>query len=205
MQQMAVEDVFLPFAIPRERVPVSTHIRSTWVGSSLQAVRERGLLDRYLALLPEEHRAPILDTVAGVWLPMEVGVAHYRACDGLGLSKRETWDIGVHVTRKVHGTTLGLAVRLAKQGGVSPWTVLAQLQRLWDRIYLGGGVAVYRKGPKEAIVDIAGWPLAPIGYVRQTMPAVAQGVVEMFCQKAYISEVSAPAQRNSFGLKLQWV
>ncbi len=175
------------------------------MGSSLQAVRDRKLFDRYRELLPREYHAAILDSVAGVWLPMEVGVAHYRACDQLGLSKRETWDIGVQVTRRVHGTTLGLAVRLAKQTGVTPWTILAQLGRLWERIYMGGGVAVYKRGPKEAVIDIVGWPLAPIGYVHQTMPAVVLGIVEMFCQKAYISDVPSLYSKTTVGLKAQWV
>jgi hypothetical protein len=199
------EDVFLPFAVPRERLPLTWAIRSTWVGSSLQAIRDRGYFDQYATLLPREYHTAIIESVAGVWLPIDVGLAHYNACDRLGLSKRETWDIGVQVTRRVHGTTLGLAVRLAKQSGVTPWTILAQLGRLWDRIYQGGGVAVYKRGPKEAVVDIAQWPLASVGYVRQTMPAVVLGIVEMFCQKAYISEVPALAGRAAIGLKVQWV
>jgi hypothetical protein len=202
---MADGDVFLPFPVPRERIAPCTHIRSTWVGSSLQAIRERNLLDPYLARLPREYHAAIVDTVAGVWLPIEAGIAHYQACDGLGLSKREMWEIGVHITRKVHGTTLGLAVRLAKQSGVTPWTILAQLQRLWERIYQGGGVAVHRRGPKEAVIDIVGWPFAPIGYARHTMPAVILGIIEMFCEKAYVSDVPSLASKLTLGFKAQWV
>jgi hypothetical protein len=205
MVRVSDDEVFLPFRSPRERMLHATAIRSTWVGSSLQAIRERSLFDQYIEHVAPEYRAPILESVAGVWLPMEVGLAHYQACDQLGLGKRERWEIGVHVTRKVHGTSLGLAIRLAKQTGVTPWTILAQIGRLWDRVYQGGDVAVYRRGPKEAVVEIAGWPLAPIPYVQQTMPAVVHAIVAMFCATVYTHDVPTLASTSSLGLRLQWV
>ncbi|MGO8996890.1 MAG: hypothetical protein ACLQVI_26550 [Polyangiaceae bacterium] len=195
---------FVPFAVPRARVPPATHFRSTWLSSSLSALRERKHYDRYLTLLPAEHRAAILETVAGVWLPTEVCMAHYRACDALDLGKREAWEIGVEVTRKVHGTSLALAFRLAKQAGVTPWTILAQVPRLWERVWQGGGIAIYEVGPKEAILEAIQWRAASIPYVRYTTPAVVHGVVELFCTKAYVTEVRSMMSPTSIGLRLQW-
>jgi hypothetical protein len=202
---VAEDDVFLPFRSPRERIVNARGIRSTWLGSSLQAIRERNLFDQYIAHVTPQHREPILESVAGMWLPMDVGVAHYQACDRLRLGKRERWEIGVQVTQKVHGTSLGLAIRMAKQTGVTPWTILAQLGRLWDRVYQGGDVAVYKRGPKEAVVEIAGWPLAPIPYVQHTMPAVVHAIVAMFCATVYTHDVPTLASSSSIGLRLQWV
>jgi hypothetical protein len=183
---------------------MATQFRSTWLGSSLLALRERNYFERYSSLLPEAHRAPILEAVAGAWLPIDVCVAHYRACDALGLSKREAWEIGMEVTRKVHGTSLALAFRLAKQAGMTPWSILAQLPRLWDRVWQGGGLAVYRRGPKEAVVELIQWPPAGIAYVRHSIPAVVLGVVELFCTKAYVTEVAAMKSDSAIGMRLQW-
>jgi hypothetical protein len=196
--------VFLPFPTSRDRVRDSTHVRSTWLSSSLIALRERGRFDSYLVALPRQYHAPVLESVAGVWLTMDVAIAHYRACDALGLSPREMREIGLEVTQKVHGTSLALAIRLAKQAGVTPWTILAQLQRLWDRTWQGGGVEIQKQGPKEAIIEVLGWPIASIPYVRQTMPAVALGVCGMFCAKAYVTDVPKLASERSLGMKLQW-
>jgi hypothetical protein len=198
------DELFVPFPVPRLQVPEATHFRSTWLSSSVSALRDRGYYDRYVTLLPEVHRAMILETVAGVWLPIEVCLAHYGACDALALSRRDAWDIGVEVTRKVHGTTLALAIRLAKQAGVTPWTILAQLPRLWERVWRGGGVAVHKAGPKEAIVEVIRWKPAGIAYVRHTMPAVVQGIVELFCTKVYTTEVVKMTSPSSLGLRLQW-
>jgi hypothetical protein len=147
----------------------------------------------------------VLETVAGVWLPVDVCMAHYRACDALDLSKREAWEIGMEVTRKVHGTSLALAFRLAKQAGVTPWSILAPLPRLWERVWQGGGIAIYERGPKEAILEVIQWRPAGIPYVRHTIPAVVHGVVELFCRKAHVTEVADLTSETSIGLKLQWV
>ena len=196
---------FVTFPVPRDLVPLATSFRSTWLSSSIRALSERGHYDRYVELLPPLLRAPILESVAGVWLPMGFCIAHYRACEALGLSRRESWDIGVEVTRKVHGTSLALAIRLAKQAGVTPWTIFSQLPRLWDRIWQGGAVGIHKIGPKEAVLEAVGWPVAGIPYVRNTMPAVVHGVVEMFCAKAYVSGVPALATETSVGFRVQWV
>ena len=197
-------ETFLAFALPRERIPPATLFRSTWLSSSLTALRERALLDRYFALLPAEYHATINDCVVGVWLPIDVCLAHYRACDALQLSKREAWDIGAQVTRRVHGTSLALAFRLATQVGVTPWAILAQLNRLWERVWAGGGVAVYKHGPKEAVVEVIQWRPAGIPYVRSTMPAVVSGVIAMFCARAYVSDLPMLATPSSMSMKLQW-
>lgn len=202
--RVSTEEPFVSFTAPRWKVAPATHFRSTWLSSSLNALRERRLFDRYFGLLPEEHRAPILESVAGVWLPVEVCLAHYRACDALDLSRREAWDIGLEVTRKVHGTSLALAFRLAKQAGVTPWSILSQVPRLWERVWRGGGIAVHKRGPKDAILEVIQWRAAAIPYVRHSLPAVVEGVVELFCTKAYVNDVSSLTSDTSIGLRLQW-
>src|SRR5688572_27123859 len=62
-----------------------TQVRSTLLQSSLQTLREHGLFERYVALLPKEYHEPILLTLAPSWLPVEVAMAHYRCCDQLSL------------------------------------------------------------------------------------------------------------------------
>jgi hypothetical protein len=198
------DEIFLPFPTARAVVPDATHFRSTWLSSSLQAIRALGHLDRYLELLPRHFHDSVLGTVAGMWLPIEVAIAHYRALDQLGLPRHGANAIGLEVTRKVHGTSLKLAVRLAQQAGVTPWTIFSQMHRLWDRVWVGGGLAVYKVGPKEAVVEAIRWRVAEIPYVRYTMPAVTLGIVEMFCQKAFVHDVPELASHSSLGMRVQW-
>ena len=121
---MREPEVIVPFALPREKLPLATQVRSTLVASSLRSVRGHGFYDRYVALLDPGWRDAVLHAVAGVWLPLAAGVAHYKACDALGVSPAEQMEIGREVGDRIQGTFLASMVRVAKGAGVTPWDAL---------------------------------------------------------------------------------
>jgi len=93
---------------------------------------------------------------------------------------------------------------MAQGAGVTPWTVLAQTPRLWTATCDDGGVAVARLGPKEARLEIVGFPLAAIRYNRVTMRGIVLGVVELFCKKAYAKDIPALYSARTLGIRLSW-
>ncbi len=199
------EEVLVPFpGGRREAVPPTQRFRSTWLSSSLRSLRERNLFDAYLTHLPLKHHDAILNSIVGVWLPIEVAIAHYNACDALRLSNADAITIGREAANRVHGTVLATFVRLAKGAGVTPWTVLVRLQELWGRIWLGGGVKVVKLGPKEARIEIAAWPCASSSYCRAAMRGVIPAVSDLFCQKSYASEIVPLQTKTSLGYLLSW-
>lgn len=177
--------VFLELPKPRSALPEATSFRTTWLASSLTAIRNRDLIDRYRAALDPAFHEIILGSVAGQWAPVEVAHRHYEACDKLGLAPPELRVIGGEVTQRVHGSILSTFVKLAKESGVTPWNALGQLNRLWAKIWEGGGVCVYQVGPKDAIVEIAGWPFANVAYIQGSMPGVIEGMLSLFCRRVY--------------------
>ena len=206
-RDLDVGEIILPFrgGATRATVPEAKHFRATWLAGSLRALRERGYFDQYLELLPKELHDPVLGSVAGTWLPTSVALAHYTACDSLGLSMSELIEIGREVTRQVHGTVLGFLVRLAKGAGVSPWAVLPRLGDLWDRVWIGGGVSVIKLGPKEARIELAGWPCAATLYTRVAMRGVVAALFELFCARAYVNEVPRLCTKTMLAYRLSWV
>ena len=199
------EEVFLDFPRPRAELTDATHFRSTWLTVSQAALRERGYGDAYLAHLDPAYKEQLLAVVAGVWLPMDVARAHYTACDALALPTEELVEIGAGATRRANATALSFAVRLARETGVTPWTILAQVQRIWDRTSKGGGVAVFKLGPKEARIEVVGYPLAYLRYNRITFRGIVGAVVELFCQKAYVREIARACDARSLAFRLSWV
>jgi hypothetical protein len=198
-------EVVLPFpGGGRDRVQPVTSFRSTWLTSSLRALKERGRLNEYLAHLPKRHHEVVLSTVVGVWLPVDVAIAHYEACDALRLHPSEIISIGRQAADQVHGTVLATFVRLARGAGVTPWTVLLRLHDLWSRIWLGGGVCVVRLGPKEARIEIEGWPCAGSSYCRTAMRGVLPAVAELFCAKSYAREEKPASPGTSTRHVLAW-
>ncbi len=200
------EELLIPFpgGATRQTVPIATKFRSTWLSSSLRSLRERGLLDRYLGYLPAQHHEAVMTTVAGVWLPTEVATAHYEACDRLGLSEEAQLAIGAEVGAHAQGTVLGTAVRLARDVGVTPWTIVSRFPQVWSRVWVGGGVAVYKLGPKEARLEIAGWPCARIPYLRTAMRGVTGGLIEMFCRKAFVTAIPKLCDDRTLAYRFSW-
>jgi hypothetical protein len=198
-------EVVLALPGPPETLGVATHIRTTLLVSSLQSLRKRGSFDDYMRLLPQEHHMTITSMIAGQWLPIEIGLAHYQACQGLGISKPEAVAIGREVGDKIHGTFLATMVRMAGTAGGTPWIAMSFVGRLYGRLFQGGGgVTVVKVGPKDARVTFVGYPVARIPYYRQAMSGVFEAGMDLFCAKAYVNDVASECTDTTAVLDLAW-
>jgi hypothetical protein len=198
----ADESVVVALPMPRERIAAPTHLRSTLIASSLRAIRSRGLEGAYLKSIDPLWKDMLLESVAGVWLPIEAGLAHYFACDALPMGTPEQILIGREVGDRIHGTFLGTMIRTAKNAGVTPWSAFPYTLKLYERIFDGGACAVSRVGPKDARMEVVANPLFRFPYFRNAMRGVWQCAIELFCQKAYITEVAR--SDTSFKVKISW-
>lgn len=163
---------------PKPLEPV-TALRSTLLTSSLSSLRERGLFERYDALQTSPHRDKILNTVAGEWLPLEVGLAHYRACDALGLSESEQFAIGKDVSRRIHETFLNLVVKAARGVGMTPWLLLPRGNTMNSRLCIGGGIRIWKLAEKSVRVELAQMPHLTIAYVRNGLVGLYAAAIEL--------------------------
>lgn len=179
--------------------------RSTVLLGSIAVIRATGRFDAYQAALPPEFHAPLFDALAGTWVPLDATVAHYVACDSLGISIDEEVANGRRVFDRVGATLFGTMMRMAKQVGVTPWTFVPHLQRFYERGYDGGGVAVTKIGPKEARCEIAESEICESRYYRNALRGLLASFTEMFCQKAYIVELPRRHGPRSVALRMQWV
>jgi hypothetical protein len=204
LRRTAKEAELHPFPSPTASSTLVTEFKSTLLVSSLQSLRERALFDRYVALLPAVQREPILSAVVGVWLPVEVAVVHYTAVNALGLTLAESLQSGAMVGEKIQATLLGTLVRLARTSGVTPWTVLAQFQRLFERIFRGGGTRLMKLGPNEARIDVVGLPLAAIPCFRAGFQGMIKSGGELFCARAYVVEVARLCTSTTIAYRCAW-
>lgn len=198
------EEVILALPAARSRIAMATRFRSTWLTSSLQALRERGLYERYVAALSPAYAETIMSCVAGMWLPMGAGMAHYETCDRLDLAVPEQIAMGTQVMRHTHRNVLAMALRLVSKHD-APWTIFAQSQRLWDRIWDGGAIGVFRTGEREVRLELFGWPCARFQYCRVSMRGVVLGITELFCDQATVTDVPSLRSATSMGFRVAWV
>jgi hypothetical protein len=194
---------FVPFEHPG-RTPPATHVRSTLIVSSMQAFRARGLFDAYSARLSVESRNELMSLIAGTWIPIELGFAHYRAADGLALDSKTIDGIGGEVGERINKTMLSLVVKLSKQTGVTPWTALGRAQRIRELSWQGSDVAVWKLGPKDARFDWVGMPYADIPYYVTSLGGFLRGLIQLFSTKAYTKTVPERCTPTAVSYRISW-
>ncbi len=172
--------------------------------SSIRALREEGHYARYVELLPGAQRDAILNCVAPQWMPVELAVVHYDACNRLGLSSSQMLEMGSRVAKHAQGTFVKTIVAFVTSAGATPWTMLAQGRRMWERAWVGSGLSVVKLGPKEARIEIVGCPCARIAYFRGANRGILQSVVQILSTRAYVNEVPRLSGDTSLAYKLQW-
>lgn len=200
------DEIIMPFPAPVERLGQSTHLRSTLLASSIQSLRARGLYERYRELLPSELREEITSSVAGEWLPIDRGIAHYTACDGLELNAEEQRGMGHDVSKRVHDTFLGFMVQAARGVGVTPWSLLPRGNWLYTRLFRGGGIQVTKVGAQEARVEFAGLSLTRIPYFGNALLGMYEAGLGMFAERVFVRPMPGQAQSASrVMLRVQWL
>jgi hypothetical protein len=196
------EEVVVP--PPSQGVVQLAQVRGTLVTASIHALGERGLLDRYYANLPLPERDEMKAVIASSWIPETLARAHYHACEALQLSQVDIAAIGGEVGAKIRATFLGALLRAARETGATPWLYFRGLPRLYPRICIGGAMAIYKLGPKEARAEWYAIPGLTIPYFRAAFRAGNRSIIELFCQKAYVTEVRATAG-GDWAYRASWV
>jgi hypothetical protein len=187
-------------------IATATHVRSTLLQSSLGFLRERGHYARYLEIVSPEHRETIVTTLAPVWLPIDVGIAHYRACDALDLPPSEHVAIGESVGDRMQGTFLKTIVQGARAAGVTPWLIFKRFDRMWERLFMGGSVEIVKLGPKDLTVEICGAPPLEFQYFRTAFTGVVRAGFKLAgVRAAYVNETPWNPGSERFLMRAAWV
>jgi hypothetical protein len=199
------EETIVAFHTPRERIVPVTHFRGTWLTSSVQALRKRDLFDRYVALVAPADRDPIVYCAAVSWVPTELVVRHYDACEQLALPTETLLEIGTEVTQRVHASSLALGRSVANASGVTPWSILGRVDKLWSRAVMGGAVGVAKTGPKDARVELLGFPVSHLRYNRIATRGIIHGMIALFASSVWVSEIAQLCTPTSLAYRAQWV
>ena len=113
-----------------------------------------------------------------------------------GVVLQAAYELDVHVE----------TLKGAKGAGATPWTGLGFLDRLWDRVFAGGGgVGLVKLGPKEARAQLIGLPLLAVPYFRHAFRGTMLAGLELFCQRAYVHEHGRDQPESTFTFRVSWV
>ncbi len=167
-----------------------------------------GHYERYLELIPAELREPIRFSLAASWVPAAQAMAHCQAVDTLQLGEKEVREIGSvlggYIVDNFFANVLRAARNAGADGGV--WMCLKHGDRMWARVYQGGGLTVIQTGPKDAIVEVHGLPFAESPTFRVMHCAFLRGIVMMLARTcvAKVTRAREP-RRGTLAVSLSWV
>jgi hypothetical protein len=82
--------------------------------------------------------AVVFQSVAGVWLPIEIAVAHYGEVDALGASP-PAFEMGRERQMHAQAIVAPIALRSAKLAGVTSWTLFSHWKKIVTTIIVRSG------------------------------------------------------------------
>jgi hypothetical protein len=174
-------EVLIPHVLPLQALSA---VRSTLLQSSLETLRTLKLFERWAEAVKAEHRERIVSCIAPEWVPVEVAMAHYAACDALELSEAELVHIGIVTAGRLQGTFLDTLARTARNAGVTPWAALPYFGRVHARILRGGSTQFMRVGPKDALVEWRAVPLFRFAYYRHAYCGFVVAALKLLAARA---------------------
>jgi hypothetical protein len=183
--------------------PTVTQIRGSMVVSSQQTLRELGLYQRYLEQLPQAQHETVLFVLASSWVPVEVAMAHYAACDAMNLREEELDKIGRHVSARIVDTFLGTLLRSSQKVAAPGFVPIRQYPRMWDRLMQGGSCRVLMTGMKDARVESHGVPMFRYRYFRIGFVGLIRGAGMLFRSAVYTR--TRKASDDSLVIDISWV
>jgi len=197
-----MREIVLAFPEP---IPPMRNIRSTLIQGGIASIKALGAYDAYVATVAPAVREEIESAVAGMWIPVDTAVAHYLACDKLGLSADSAAQRGRATFQLTKKMLLGTAIGLARSAGVTPLTFAPYLQRFWLRGIDGGAVQAVKVGPKEMRLDVVACPILRSQYFRAALRGLTGGLFELVSRKVYVQEVGGSGPETAITLRVQWV
>jgi hypothetical protein len=197
-------EVIVPLAFPRGQARNLARVRSTLITASLVAIRQMGWEERYYQALPPNKHDDLRSLVAGSWSSIELATAHYTACDKMGLTPAEMISIGEDVSQRTQKSFVATLARASIEAGASPWILFGTARRVWDRIFDGCDIAVYKVGPKEAYVEVVNCPLLALPYFRAAFRAYFRTVVALLSKVVYTNEMTAYGTDSDAVFRFSW-
>lgn len=200
-----VPEVLLALPRPMREIADATHVRGSVIVASQRALRTRNVWEAYQAAIEPQFRDELAIVLASTWVPMEVAVAHYRACESLHFDPEVIREIGRETGRIIYSATIAVVMKLSNQVGTTPLAILRNLDRFRVRTWQGSAFEVKQLGPKEAELLWFGQPCGSVPYFCEGFGAFLCGTFEPLCRTSYYRLLRPPPGVPAIAYRLSWV
>ena len=150
-------------------------------------------------------REQIMGLAAGMWVPVELAVAHYTAIDGLKLDPSEIELIGADVANRTWKHILSPVAARAKRIGPKPREALTHTHESIDLNWRGGDARIFRERPNQALYEWVGQPCASIPYFVTSFGAFMGALMRLYSERASHQIVPDGCTPTTISLRLSWI
>ncbi len=144
-----------------------TAVRRVLIQSSLAELKTLGVYERYCAFIDPGLLADMTSLVGPGWVPLDLVLAHYEACDRLGLDDETIRSAGSRTGGNVQRALLTSGVPTDAKGPKEPpWPMIGAFSKMGKRVYEGSSSQYVRIGRKRLLIENVGNPLYGFRYYR---------------------------------------
>jgi hypothetical protein len=137
------------------------------VHSSIAELAQLDLYDRYCKLIDQRALDRIKELIGPGWMPVDLALEHYRACDELQLKDALISEAGQRAGEKMGSALLVAGAQPQVEAKErSPWPLLPAFARMGRRIYEGASAQYVKTGPNTLQIEHIHNPLFSFHYYR---------------------------------------
>jgi hypothetical protein len=177
------------------------------LANSMAILRDKGREADYFAHLPARHHDEVRFVLTQAWLPMELAVVHYEAMGQVFPGVREQLENGrISSERSQNGWIRTVARTLQATGTLDIPSALKRAPQGVERFCRGGGaVAAYRTGPKDARLELDGFPFVRVEYARNAWQGMFESALGVIAPRLFVRQDLGFAMADRMALNIAWV
>src|SRR5262245_10679392 len=115
-----------------------TQVKNLLLQFSITKLQRYGYYDAYTKLISPQALTELHAHLGPGWLPVELAVRHFQACDRLNLTEEQIDELGKTVGERIQHTALVSSAKRERDEDFDVWSAVGQLHRMWTRLYQGG-------------------------------------------------------------------
>lgn len=183
-------------------------VRCTLLRGALELYREMGVYDAFVAALPRSEHDCILNSLVTSWVPADSVRSFYDASDRLFASDVELARMGEVLGDRISNSLFGALLRPLRSSGIDVMVTqaLPHAERLWGRLYRGGGMVIVQTGPKDLVFEARGLPNANSRAFRVAHTAFFRGMYMTVAKACVVKPVVSKLPRSDrYAISVSWV
>lgn len=187
--------------------PTITHVRGIMVVNAMSNLRGYGVYDEYARRMPASKMEELSGAIASSWIPVELLLEHYKLAATLDVPDDAITKMGEILAQRISDTFFGLSLRAAKSAGMNGTEFfLSKNDRIFQRMYRGGGCTVLKHGPKDLVLEDHGNPLVEFPLFRVGYQAYMNKLTKILSKAAFVKQVK-PREPHPWRLatRFSWV